>query len=103
MSEIPDPHLPVPEQSDRAREYRARRAAARVGLHLSKDRRTGMWYVARVDTVGEHWRSRELISDERGIYLDEAEEIIAEAAEEEAAATEAARQQHRQQRRGASR
>jgi hypothetical protein len=83
------------EDAERAREYRGRRAAARLGLHLSKDRTTGLWFVAKVLDSGRSWRSRLLQTSEFGISLETAEQYIVEAAAEEAAAVEAARQQHR--------
>jgi hypothetical protein len=83
------------EDAERAREYRARRAAARLGLHLSKDRTTGLWFVAKVLDSGRSWRSRLLQTSEFGISLEAAEQYIVEAAAGEAAAVEAARQQHR--------
>jgi hypothetical protein len=85
------------EDAERAREYRCRRAAARLGLHLSKDRTTGLWFVAKVLDSGRSWRSRLLQTSEFGISLEAAEQYIVEAAAEEAAAVEAARQQHRQE------
>jgi hypothetical protein len=85
------------EDAERAREYRARRAAARLGLHLSKDRTTALWFVAKVLDSGRSWRSRLLQTSEFGISLEAAEQYIVEAAAEEAAAVEAARQQHRQE------
>ena len=83
------------ENAERAREYRARRAAARLGLHLSKDRHTGLWYVAKVLDPGGHGRSRMLQTSEVGISLELAEEFVAEREAEEAAAIEAVRRQHR--------
>ena len=68
---------------DKVRENRLRRAAARQGLQLQKSRRRdprasdfGMYYVVQVTAPGGHWRSRELLSPEQGMSLDEVEVFL---------------------------
>lgn len=68
---------------DKVRENRLRRMADRQGLTLQKSRRRdpraldyGRWFIIRAENDSGHWRSRELVSPEQGMTLDEVETYL---------------------------
>jgi hypothetical protein len=68
---------------DKIRENRLRRAAQRQGLMLAKSRRRdpratdyGVYFLSEVTAPGGNWRSRELLTSEAGINLDEVEAFL---------------------------
>jgi hypothetical protein len=74
--------------SEKVRENRARRAAARQGLVLTKSRRRdpraldyGVYWVAQATAPGGGWRSEDVISPERGMTIDEVEKFLADGVE----------------------
>lgn len=69
--------------TDDVRENRLRRMAKRQGLELVKSRRRdpraidfGVYWLAKPSAPGGDWRSRELVTAEQGVTLDEIEQYL---------------------------